>query len=80
MVILIRGGCSFEEKCRRVQRTGGRGCVVVNTRGKVTAMTPGEGGAKDIDIPVGMVEKGTLERIEELRDAGTRQLLARMVV
>jgi hypothetical protein len=80
LVILIRGGCSFEEKCRRVQRTGGKGCIVVNTRGKVTAMTPGEGGAKDIDIPVGMVEKGTLEKIEELKDRGTREMLARMVV
>ena len=43
-------------------------------------MTPGEGGAKDIDIPVGMVEKGSLEQIDELKDRGTREMLARMVV
>ena len=67
MVILIRGGCSYEDKCRRVQKTGGKGCIIVNTRGKVSAMQPGEGGGKDIKIPIGMVEKGALEKIEELK-------------
>ena len=83
MVFVIRGGCSFEEKARRIQQIGGKGAIVVNTRGKITAMTPGEGGAKDVSIPVVMIEKGAVEKLKSLlADApkGSEGLLSRMVI
>lgn len=81
LVFVTRGGCSFEEKARRIQAVGGKGAVVVNTRGKITAMTPGEGGAKDISIPVVMIEKGSLEKLRTLvAESSARELLSRMNV
>jgi hypothetical protein len=81
LVFVTRGGCSFEEKARRIQAVGGKGAVVVNTRGKITAMTPGDGGAKDISIPVVMIEKGSLEKLRTLvAESSARELLSRMNV
>ena len=81
LVFVIRGGCSFEEKARRIQAIGGKAAVIVNTRGKISAMTPGEGGAKDISIPVVMIDKGSLDRLEKLvKEGGGGGLLSRMVL
>ena len=81
LVFVIRGGCSFEEKVRRIQQIGGKGAVVINTRGKISAMTPGEGGAKDITIPVMMIDKGSLEKLRELvASSSSRELLSRMQI
>jgi hypothetical protein len=81
LVFVIRGGCSFEEKARRIQQIGGMAVAVINTRGKISAMTPGEGGAKDITIPVVMIDKGSLEILRELVDTSSaRELLSRMTI
>ena len=83
LVFVIRGGCSFEEKARRIQQIGGRAAVVINTRGKMSAMTPGEGGAKDINIPVFMININSLEKLRKLiKDSpvSSAGLLSRMVV
>ena len=77
-VILQRGGCSFEEKARKVQQTGGRGMIVVdNRRGEPKPMTPGDSGAKDIKIPCVMVKKGSLaemQSIEAMSHAGNNMV------
>ena len=62
---MIRGGCSFDEKCLNAQKGGAKACVVVNKDEAEIAMNGG-GDSVKITIPSIMVRASALKAMKDL--------------
>jgi len=83
-VIVKRGGCSFVDKARNVQKVGGTAIIILNTRKKpyLFEMPMGPEGAPDVKIPVFMIPYDSEEEIKFLISNGMSggNILARVHV
>ena len=83
-MIVKRGGCSFVDKARNVQKVGGTAIIVLNTRKKpyLFEMPMGPEGAPDVKIPVFMIPYDSEEEIQFLISNGMSggNILARVHV
>ena len=78
-VIVKRGGCSFLEKARTIQRVGGILGILLNTRKKpyLFEMPHGEG-ANDVTIPFVMLPYDSEEEIAFMKRESGGHLLGRL--
>ena len=78
-VIVKRGGCSFLEKARTIQRVGGIMGILLNTRKKpyLFEMPQGEG-ANDVTIPFIMLPYDSEEEIAFMKRESGGHLLGRL--
>lgn len=64
IVLVDRGGCSFEEKATRVQAAGGVGMILVNTEGDTQLFVRAAEGGSAVSIPVVSVGRAFGNRLE----------------
>ena len=67
VVVVERGNCPFINKARNIQRSGGKGMILVDTRKKKLTRMPGGDNHEDVKLPSLMVRIGFVDWMKNIQ-------------
>ncbi|KAI8835594.1 glycoside hydrolase [Chytriomyces cf. hyalinus JEL632] len=79
MMVIKRGGCSFEEKAETAFASGASGLIVVNSDDYIIGMLGNEDGRR-YDIPIVMMQQSAWKRVEKEYESHSSRGVARLNV